>query len=155
MINDSLQPPDSESWPPHITVATIVQRDDRFLMVEEFKHGRLVINQPAGHLEPGETLLEAAVRETREETGWLVTLQSFIGVYHYASGESSKTYLRFVFRAGPVEQLEMAIDPDIANVHWLTLDEIRQSTLRSPMVLRSMEDALGRESLPLEAIGYL
>jgi 8-oxo-dGTP pyrophosphatase MutT (NUDIX family) len=143
-------------WPPHITVATVIHRDGRYLMVEEFDHGRLVINQPAGHQEPGETLFEAAIRETLEETGWLVTLQNFIGVYQYFSPRNEVTYHRIAFTAGPVEQQkDYAIDPDIHAVHWMTLDEIRSRQHRSPLVVKCIVDAVEKPLLVLNAIQHM
>ncbi|MDQ3057354.1 MAG: NUDIX domain-containing protein, partial [Pseudomonadota bacterium] len=89
-------------WQPDVTVATIVVRDGRLLCVEERVDGRLVINQPAGHLEPDESLLEAALRETREETGWNVRLTAFVGAYQWKA-ETGRHYLRFAFAAEPVQ----------------------------------------------------
>jgi 8-oxo-dGTP pyrophosphatase MutT (NUDIX family) len=142
------------SWPPHITVAAIVQRNDHFLMVEEFDNGRRVINQPAGHLEPGESLFDAVLRETLEETGWIVALQHFVGVYQYYSPHNEVTYHRLAFTAGPVEQSSISIDPDIAAVHWLTLEEIKQREARSPLVLKCIDDAMNNPGLPLETIKH-
>ncbi|MEM7366939.1 MAG: NUDIX hydrolase [Pseudomonadota bacterium] len=129
------------SWPPHVTVATIVQRNDHYLMVEEIDNGRRVINQPAGHLDPNETLHEAAIRETLEETGWKVTLDPFVGIYQYHSLHNDTLYLRVAFTAVPVEQLDVTIDPDIAEVKWMNLDDIEASDTRSPMVIQSIRDA--------------
>ena len=111
------------NWPPHITVATIVQRNDCFLMVEEEDAGRMVINQPAGHLDPGESIFEAALRETLEETGWIVSLTGFVGFYQYQAPDA--LFFRFAFTAEPAHQATLETDPDISSVHWLTLEEIR------------------------------
>ena len=89
-------------WQPDVTVATIVVRDGRLLCVEERVNGSLVINQPAGHLEPDESLLDAALRETREETGWDVRLTAFVGAYQWKAPETARHYLRFAFAAEPV-----------------------------------------------------
>jgi 8-oxo-dGTP pyrophosphatase MutT (NUDIX family) len=142
------------SWPPHITVATIVQRNDKFLMVEEIDNGRSVINQPAGHLEPGETLFEAALRETLEETGWVVELQNFVGVYQYYSAHNDTLYHRIAFTAGPIEQTGIAIDPDISAALWLTLEEIESLEPRSPLVLASIHDARQQPGLPLSLVSH-
>src|SRR5882672_10221362 len=83
-------------WNPEVTVAAIVEREGRFLMVEERIRGRLVLNQPAGHLEDRETLLEAVVRETREETAWRLTPQALVGTYLWRSPDE-RTFLRFAF----------------------------------------------------------
>lgn len=138
---------------PHLTVATIVQRNNEFLMVEEIDNGRRVINQPAGHVEVGESLFDAAIRETREETGWSVRLEAFVGLYHYYSSHNDTTYVRLAFTASPLEQLEVAIDPDISAVHWLDLASIEAATLRSPMVLDCIRDA--GKSVPLSLIRHL
>jgi 8-oxo-dGTP pyrophosphatase MutT (NUDIX family) len=142
------------SWPPHITVATIVQRNDKFLMVEEIDNGKRVVNQPAGHLEPGETLFEAALRETLEETAWVVELQSFVGVYQYYSAHNDTLYLRVAFTAEPVEHTGIAIDPDIAAALWLSLEEIELLEQRSALVLACIHDALQRPGLPLSVISH-
>ncbi len=138
-------------WPPHITVATIVQRNDQYLMVEEFVNGRLVLNQPAGHLEEGESLFEAALRETLEETGWSVELNSVCGIYQYESAEI--LFHRIAFAASPLEQLTTALDPDIHAAHWMSIDEIRQHSLRSPMVEQCILDA-GKTQVPLDVIKH-
>lgn len=138
---------------PHLTVATIVQRNDQYLMVEEVDNGRKVINQPAGHVEVGETLFEAAIRETLEETGWSVQLDRFIGIYHHYASHNDTTYVRLAFTASPLTLTETIIDPDIFAVHWLTLDEIRAETPRSPLVLRCIDDA--SNALPLDLIRHI
>ncbi len=143
-------------WPPHLTVATIVTEADRFLMVEEQPLGRRVINQPAGHLEPGETLFEAAIRETLEETGWEVRLQSISGIYHYTVAEAGTTYHRVTFIAEPIKEVTKMVDHDIDQVLWLTADEIhaRRSEHRSPIVSRCLQDFLGGRSWPLELLQH-
>ena len=88
---------------PHITVATIVERDGKFLMVRENSGGRLVYNQPAGHVEPSETLFDAALRETLEETAWRVELKQLLGIYQYTSAENGITYIRHCFIAKAIE----------------------------------------------------
>ncbi len=123
-------------------------------MVEEFDHGRRVINQPAGHLEPGETLFEAALRETLEETGWVVELLNFVGVYQYYSTHNKTLYHRLTFTAGPVEQTGAATDPDIFGTHWLSLEEIKSLEPRSPLVLACIHDALQRPGLPLSLVSH-
>lgn len=143
-------------WYPHVTVATIVHRDGRFLMVEEDDDaGRRVFNQPAGHLEDHESLLEAARRETLEETGWQVSLTGFLGVYHYRSITGS-TYIRHCFTAEAVNKTEQPIDSVIHAVHWLSADEILAADFpaRSIAVQQVLQDYRQRSPLPLEVIHH-
>jgi len=121
-------------------------------MVEEFVNGKLVLNQPAGHLEEGETLFQAALRETREETGWSVELKSLCGIYLYTSVDI--LFQRVAFSATPVEQLTSLVDPDIQAVRWMTIAEIKAHTLRSPMVEQCITDAAGSH-VPLHLIKHL
>lgn len=141
-------------WPPHITVATIVQRNDSYLMVEESVNGQQVFNQPAGHLEPGETLFEAALRETLEETGWEVILTGFVGLYHYRAENNGVLYHRTAFLATPVRHAHDKIDADITATHWLTLPEIRLRPHRSPLVLQSILDAQENGGFPLSLVKH-
>ena len=142
------------NWPPHITVATIVQRNAQYLMVAERDAGNLVINQPAGHLEPGETLFEAACRETLEETGWRVELTGFVGIYHYHSSNNGVLYHRIAFTAEPIEQITTQLDDDIEAALWLSLDELGERTHRSPLVLQTIIDASENGGLPLSLVKH-
>lgn len=144
-------------WHPHVTVATVVERAGRFLMVEEAPQGSqtTVFNQPAGHLEPGERIQEAALRELREETAWQVGITDYLGlyVYHTADGQ---TFHSHGFFGMALAHLGNALDPAIIAVHWLTLEEVeeldRQRRLRSPLVLRRIRDALAGYSYPMDVI---
>jgi 8-oxo-dGTP pyrophosphatase MutT (NUDIX family) len=162
------------TWYPHKTVAVVVEQDiehgagqpgsgltateprlRRFLMVEEHSDGRVVFNQPAGHLEAGETLAAAAVRETLEETAWHVELTGFVGLYQYTSPENGECYIRSCFSAKALKHDgQRELDQDIIQAHWLTLDEItqRQAQLRSPAVLRVLKDYLNGKCMPLTAV---
>lgn len=145
------------TWQPHITVASVVEREGRFLLVEEICSGRVVINQPAGHLEPGESLLDAVVRETLEETGWHIETSYLVGVYQWRSPHD-KTYLRFCFAARCLEQeVTRQLDDGIFQVLWLTRDELarRKESLRSPMVVRCIDDYLAGRRYPLETINHM
>jgi len=150
-------------WQPDVTVATIVVSDGRLLMVEEHAGGRLVLNQPAGHLEPDESLVEAALRETLEETGWDVRLTAFVGAYQWKApprpGESDgRHYLRFAFAAEPLaHHPERALDEGITRALWLTPGELQAEVARhrSPLVWRSAADFLAGRRQPLELLQHL
>lgn len=149
---------DSRPWYPHVTVATVVPMDDRFLFVEESVHGRLVINQPAGHLEPGETLHAAALRETLEETAWHVELECLVGVQQWTSTASGSHFIRFTFGARSVRhEPELPLDTGIVRALWLRRDEIADARdrLRSPLVLDSVDDWIAGRRLPLDSIRAL
>ncbi len=142
---------------PHITVATVVEKDGKFLMVEERSNGSLVYNQPAGHLELGESLLEAAVRETLEETRWQVEITGFIGIYHFTSPANGITYVRHCFSAlALTEVADAQLDPDINQALWMDLNQIKhaQAHLRSPLVLTAVEDFLSKPIYPLSILSY-
>ena len=144
----------TERWTPHATVATIVYKDNKFLMVEELSDGRHVLNQPAGHIEKGETVMTAAVRETLEETGWDVTPTALLGLYIYTAPANGITYHRYCLIAeGTQFNAEAELDEGIIGPRWLTIDELRNAdNLRSPMVLTCAEDFLRKQHLPLDAI---
>ena len=140
---------------PDITVAAVTETDGRFLVVEERINRRLVFNQPAGHVEHGETLLEAVVREVREETAWGFEPQALLGVYIWQNPASGRSYMRFAF-AGKVmdHNARQPLDRGIVSTHWLSRDDLRQREprLRSPLVLRCIEDYLGGTRRPLDSI---
>tara|TARA_R110000823_G_scaffold305166_3_gene427133 strand:+ start:65447 stop:65899 length:453 start_codon:yes stop_codon:yes gene_type:complete len=145
------------AWSAHTTVACVVEQDGRYLMVEERdkRTGARVFNQPAGHLESGESLLEAALRETREETGWLIALSGVIGIALYTAPGSGETYHRTTFLGSPVQLLaNPVIDPDILAVHWLDYADIRANSarMRSPLVTASIERHREGICYPLDLI---
>jgi 8-oxo-dGTP pyrophosphatase MutT (NUDIX family) len=142
-------------WRPDVTVATIVPRDGRFLLVEEEVRGERVLNQPAGHLERGESLADAACRETLEETGWHVALTALIGVYQWTAPDAESHFVRFTFSAQPLRHdAERPLDAGIVRALWLSRDELTAAgrRLRSPMVLRGVDDYLAGRRLPLDAL---
>ena len=145
-------------WRPDVTVATIVPREGRFLLVEERVRDDLVLNQPAGHLEPGESLFQAAVRETVEETGWTVELTDFIGAYQWTSPQDGSHFLRFAFGAAATRHDPTRdLDAGIVRALWLTREEIAAMSARhrSPMVLCNIDDWIAGRRLPLSAVQYM
>lgn len=145
-------------WQPDVTVATIVVHDGRLLMVEEYAGGEhLVLNQPAGHLEPDESLQDAARRETREETGWNVELTAFVGAYQWKA-ETGAHYLRFAFAARPLKHdPDLTLDDGIVRAVWMTPAELQaeQARHRSPLVWQGVQDFLGGRRYPLSMLKHL
>ena len=144
-------------WYPHVTVATVVEMEGRFLLVEERDKtsGSLVFNQPAGHLEPGESLQQAAVRETLEETGWNVSLGGVLGLALYTAPGNGATYYRTTFWARAVAPKAGAeLDPDILAVHWLEYEAIlaNSARMRSPLVIAAIEQYRSGLRYPLDLI---
>lgn len=143
-------------WHPHVTVATVVHHQDRFLLVKERPSGHEdVYNQPAGHLEQGESLVQAAIRETLEETGWHVEPTGLLALSRYHSPANDTTYLRTSFMARPLHRCDTAeLDPDIISTHWLTFEQIMrlEHRLRSPMVLADIQRYRSGISYPLELL---
>jgi 8-oxo-dGTP pyrophosphatase MutT (NUDIX family) len=141
-----------------VTVAAIIERDGKFLMVEERAGNNLVLNQPAGHLEQGESLLAAAAREALEETGHRFEPEHVVGFYLWRSDDAGTTYLRVAF-CGPVEPSAdvAALDDGIVAIHWLSRAQLRHRApeLRSPMVLRCVDDYLSGHRYPLDCLTYL
>ncbi len=142
---------------PEVTVAAIAEQDGRFLVVEERIKGRAVFNQPAGHVEHGETLLEAVAREAREETAWRFTPQALLGIYLWRPS-GGRSILRFAF-AGVIDDHhpEQPLDRGILRTHWLTRAELleREPRLRSPLVLRCVDDYLAGRRHPLDIVACL
>jgi 8-oxo-dGTP pyrophosphatase MutT (NUDIX family) len=143
---------------PDITVAAVTESDGRFLLVEERINRRLVFNQPAGHVERGETLLEAVIREVREETAWRFEPHAFIGVYLWRNPASNRGYMRFAF-AGSVADHDASqrLDRGIVRTHWLSRAELleREPQLRSPLVMRCIDDYLSGTRKPLATVARL
>lgn len=147
-------------WQPDVTVATVVVDDGRVLCVEEHSGGRIVLNQPAGHLEPDEDLVEAAVRETLEESGWTVEPTAFIGAYQWTSpaladGTPGRHYLRFAFAARPLaHDPARMLDEGIVRALWLTPGELQAEAARhrSPLVWQVVADHLAGSRQPLSLL---
>lgn len=149
-------------WQPDVTVATVVIADGRLLLVEETVAGCLVLNQPAGHLEPDESLPAAALRETREETGWDVRLTAFIGAYQWKAPDSDngggRHYLRFAFAAEPVSHDHARpLDAGIERALWMTPTELRAARARhrNPLVWQVVDDHLAGRRHPLNLLQQL
>ena len=146
-------------WAPSVTVAAIVEQDGRYLLVEEHTPEGLMLNNPAGHLDPGESTQQGVVREALEETARVFTPKALVGVYlsrfqRPASGEDI-TYLRFAYCGSVGEPLPgRALDSGIVRTLWLTPEELRASAAchRSPLVLRCMEDHLAGRRYPLDVV---
>jgi len=145
-------------WYPDVTVAAVCEKHDQFLLVEERAKStqKIVLNQPAGHLEDGETIIQAVIRETLEETCCHFTPEALIGLYRLRT-DNGKTYLRYTF-TGLISEVDdkLSRDPDIIQTHWLTLDAIQASaSLRSELVLTSIKDYLAGARYPLDLLKEL
>ena len=147
----------SETSPqlPAVTVACIVERGGRFLLVEEETRAGLRLNQPAGHLECGESLTAAAARETLEETAWVVVPTALVGIYRWDALDNGQTFVRFAFAAeARRHEPALTLDDGIVQALWLTYDEIlaRSDDLRNPLVLRCIDDYLVGQRFPLDIV---
>lgn len=145
-------------WQPDVTVAALCEKHGRFLLVEERSKStqQIVFNQPAGHLEDGESLVAAVIRETLEETCCHFEPQALLGLYRYRA-PNGKTYIRYCF-TGEISDVDSSysLDPDIIRTHWLSLDTIRASTsMRSPMVLQCINDYLAGNRFSLDTLREL
>ena len=145
-------------WNPDLTVAAICQDNGKFLLVEERSKStqQIVFNQPAGHLEDGESIIDAVIRETREETCRHFTPQALVGLYRLRLNDH-KTYIRYAF-CGSISELDssLSLDPDIIRSRWFSLDELQNNTaLRSPIVMQCIQDYLAGHRYPLEMLREL
>ena len=142
-------------WKPHVTVAAVIERDHRFLMVEEHTDLGIAFNQPAGHLEKNEDLISALIRETLEETAWEVAPESLIGIYRWPHPRLDIAYIRFAFSATPVRHhADRPLDTGIIAAHWLDIDTLRATRAqhRGPQVMQCIDDYLGGRRLPLDCL---
>lgn len=143
---------------PHLVVATVVEREGRFLCVEERIAGRLVLNQPAGHYEAGETLVEAAIRETLEETGWHVRPTAVLGIYEWHPPQLAYPFVRVAFVADALaHEPDRSLDQGIERTLWLSREELVAEThrLRGPAVQCCVDDYLAGQRFPLTLIQRL
>lgn len=145
----------NQQWKPNVTVAAIVERDGRFLLVEEQTAEGIRYNQPAGHLEAGESLLDAVIRETLEESAWRFTPTELIGVYQYHQAESGITYLRFAF-TGELTGYDAGrkLDIGILRALWMPAADIRANLAkhRSPLLMQCVDDYLAGRRHPLDLL---
>lgn len=140
------------AWYPHLTVAAIIERSGDFLCVEEHPRHNNVINQPAGHVDPDESLQAAICREVLEETGHTFRPEYIVGLYYF-QGSNGINYLRICF-AGEItgQQHSGPIDPDITRTHWFNHEQLKQQKLRNPVVLDCINDYLSGQRYPLNMI---
>ena len=140
---------------PAVTVAAVVERDGAFLLVRERTRRGLRLNQPAGHLESGESLPDGTARETLEESAWHVEPFALVGIYRWQAPDNGATFVRFAYAARPLlHEPERKLDAEIVDALWLTYDEIvaRRDEHRSPLVLRCIDDYRAGRRWPLRAV---
>ena len=147
----------SPDWKTEITVSAVTERDGKFLVVEEMIEGKLVFNQPAGHLDEGETLIEAVIRETLEETAWEFLPEAISGIYVWKSPRRGTTIMRTAFCGSTGSHDPSApLDEGIERAAWMTREELESSQrLRSPFVLKCIDDYLAGKRYPLELLQHL
>ena len=147
----------ADRWYPHLTVASIAKHNGRYLLVKEAHRGTSVINQPAGHVEQGETLIDAVIRETLEETAWEFEPKFISGIYQFIAS-NGETYMRFTFSGNLIKPVaDSEIDPTIEEVVWMDKTQLENSQipLRSQAVLKCVEDYEAGNQFPLNLIQQL
>lgn len=150
--------PMTEVWKPSVTVAAIVEHSGKFLLVEEETSDGIRFNQPAGHLDPGESLMQAVTRETMEESAWEFTPTALVGMYmaRYRSARTGLevTYLRFAFAGTTGCEHDRPLDHGILRAVWMSYDELVacSETHRSPLVLQCVDDYLRGQRTPLSLL---
>jgi len=145
-------------WHPHITVAAVIERDNQFLMVEEVCKGAVVINQPAGHLEQNENLVDAVIRETLEETAWHINPTNITGIYQWKNSSGLDTFIRIGFVADCIRhEPARKLDHGIIRALWLTRKDLENEAhrLRSPMVMQCVDDYLAGRRYPLTILNEI
>jgi 8-oxo-dGTP pyrophosphatase MutT (NUDIX family) len=142
-------------WKPHVTVAAVIEKNSRFLLIEEETSNGLAFNQPAGHLEKGESIISAVKREVSEETAWKFDPEYIVSIQLWRKNPDFPVFLRVCF-AGKVHShhADQVLDDGIIATHWLTHEEIteKKSQLRSPLVLKTVETYLSGEQYPLSLL---
>ncbi len=144
-------------WKPNVTVAAVVERDGAFLLVEEQTAEGVRYNQPAGHLEAGESLLDAVIRETLEESAWRFTPTSLVGIYQYHQADSGISYLRFAFTGELADHdAGRKLDTGIVRALWMPAGEIRANRAkhRSPLLMECVDDYLAGRRHPLDLLHH-
>jgi|SRR5687768_5738394 8-oxo-dGTP pyrophosphatase MutT (NUDIX family) len=144
-------------WKPNVTVAAVVEKGGQYLLVEEQTSSGILFNQPAGHLEPGESIIKAAIRETLEETGYTFVPQSVLGIYHWHSQTENVTFIRFAFTGSVIDHdPDRPLDTGIVRAGWFGVEEIGRMTYchRSPLVMRCIEDHLAGKHYSLEILTH-
>lgn len=144
-------------WKPDVTVAAIINKNDKYLLVEEQTKNGVLFNQPAGHLEPNESIIQGAIRETLEETGYSFTPQWLLGVYRWHSQTIDTTYLRFAFLGTAIcHDHARKLDKGILRATWLSINEIYKlaDRHRSPLVIKCIEDHLSGKKYPIEILTH-
>jgi len=146
-------------WKPRIVVAALIEREGKFLVVEEIVDNLRVINQPSGHLEENETLTEAVRRETLEETGYIFEPTHLVGIIHLTNPDSRRNFIRFCFTGELLQKsTNNELDPDIITTHWMTYEEIlraEKTTWRGPLVMESLDKYLSGQRYPLDLLSNL
>jgi 8-oxo-dGTP pyrophosphatase MutT (NUDIX family) len=139
-------------WKPSVTVAAVIERSGRFLFVQERISGRLVLNQPAGHLDPGESLVTACRREAMEETAHHFEPTALVGIYRWRDPSKDFTFLRFAFRGTVGAAEKRPLDKEIVALHWLSPEELKQRKAehRSPLVQKCVDDFIAGRSFALD-----
>ena len=142
-------------WKPHATVAAIIERDSKFLMVEELIHGERLFNQPAGHLDPDESLIDAVIRETQEESAWQFIPEAVTGIYLWKHPDNGETFLRVAICGSCTNHdAGQPLDEGIIEAVWKSREELSQDAhkLRSPMVINCIDDYLAGKRYPLDML---
>ena len=148
-------------WKPHATVAAIIERDNKFLMVEELIHGEHIYNQPAGHLDPDESLIDAVIRETQEETAWQFVPEAVTGIYLWRNPDSDNdedTFLRVAVCGSCINHdPEQALDDGVLKAVWMKRDELLDTNikLRTPMIINCIDDYLAGKRYPLDLLTHV
>ena len=146
-------------WSPRVVVAAVIEKEGKYLVVEENIDGKKVISQPAGHLEPNESIIDAVKRETLEETGWKFEPTDLIGVMHLLNPNTKRIFIRFTFTGNLLEKVPgYQLDPDITATQWMTYDEIKshyKTPWRGPLVMQSLDEYRAGKRYPMDLVNTL